>query len=443
MKFVILKESPGSIFIRHRFTLHGKERQARAATNFSINPEFWDAKNECWDLSCKIGNPRRVEDKKHNSEIDEFNESLTELKSNIRNYLKTNPYPSSDDLRTEVLRFHNALPPEEEGQKKDVYPDDLIKFFALYLEIKSVTIPGEQKALSKSSAMRMRQAIERVSKYFGHVKISEIDDQFRRIYSTKMIGEEYSQSYIKKDLKIIKQICEYAERQIPINIEVKKWKFVNTEGRSVSYPTFNLQEIETLHNTPMPHDYLDNARDWLIISCFLGQRVGDFLKMDAKNIIDGEFYVVEQQKGQKDVTIWLLPMVRKILKKRGGQFPRRISESKYNLYIKEVCKLCGFDELMYGGVIKVTENGPRKVYGDFPKYELVTSHIGRRSFVTIFKSTMGNDITKSQTGHADNSMLELYDQTAGIEAAKRFKNIFYQNFNDSSSSIAKEGELVK
>jgi len=42
------------------------------------------------------------------------------------------------------------------------------------------------------------------------------------------------------------------------------------------YLTF--EEIEKIENKTDLLDHLDNARDWLIISCFTGQRVSDFLR---------------------------------------------------------------------------------------------------------------------------------------------------------------------
>ena len=175
----------------------------------------------------------------------------------------------------------------------------------------------------------------------------------------------------------------------------------------------------------MPHDYLDNARDWLLISCYTGQRVSDLLKMNSSLIIEDEFYTVHQQKGQKDVTIWLMPDVIDILNKRGGEFPRKISSQRYNEYIKQVCRIAGIDEVMKGG--KQINN--RKVIGDYPKHELITSHIGRRTFVSLFQPLLGNENTRTQTGHTTDKMLVLYNKTQAIDTAKRVKEAFIKATN--------------
>ena len=47
----------------------------------------------------------------------------------------------------------------------------------------------------------------------------------------------------------------------------------------------------------------------------------------------------EQQKTGKLMTIPLHKKVKTILEKNNGEFPNRISDQRYNDYIKEVCKI--------------------------------------------------------------------------------------------------------
>lgn len=46
----------------------------------------------------------------------------------------------------------------------------------------------------------------------------------------------------------------------------------------------------------MPFDYLDNARDWLIIGCYSAQRVSDLLKFEETKIIEDDFLEFTQKK---------------------------------------------------------------------------------------------------------------------------------------------------
>src|SRR5690606_30735814 len=93
-----------------------------------------------------------------------------------------------------------------------------------------------------------------------------------------------------------------------------------------------------------------------------------------------------------------------ILNKRDGEFPRRISDQRYNDYIKEVAKRAGLNKPIEGGIRK--DN--RKVMGKYPKWQLVTSHIGRRSFATNFYGKLPTTYLKDITGHGTEQMLLAY-----------------------------------
>ena len=94
----------------------------------------------------------------------------------------------------------------------------------------------------------------------------------------------------------------------------------------------------------------------------------------------------EQKKGKKKIVIPLLPEVEDVLNKRGGEFPRKISDQRFNEYVKELCRIIGFTEEIEGSVIKNIgddkDKKHRKVKGTYPKNRLISSHIGIRSIAT-------------------------------------------------------------
>ena len=72
------------------------------------------------------------------------------------------------------------------------------------------------------------------------------------------------------------------------------------------------------------------------------------------------------------------PAVIKILEKYDYQMPKPLSNQRFNEYIKEVAKIAGIDQVettrkTIGGKIQTERK---------PKYELIGTHTGRRSFCT-------------------------------------------------------------
>jgi integrase len=109
-------------------------------------------------------------------------------------------------------------------------------------------------------------------------------------------------------------------------------------------------------------------------------------------------------------------MVREILDKRGGEFPMAISDQRYNTNIKKICELVGIDEVIYGS--KMDKNTKRLIKGYFPKYEMVTSHIGRRSFATCQYGHLPNTHIMAYTGHSTEKQLLAYIGKPQAEVSK-------------------------
>jgi integrase len=128
-----------------------------------------------------------------------------------------------------------------------------------------------------------------------------------------------------------------------------------------------------------------------------------------------------QKKTNKLTTIALHPKVLEILNKRNGKFPYAISDQKYNDYIKKVCELAELNQLVLGS--KNLETAPnskvyRKKTGTYKKYDLVTSHIGRRSFATNFYGTIPTTHLINMTNHSTEAMFLNYIGKSNKDLAK-------------------------
>jgi hypothetical protein len=62
------------------------------------------------------------------------------------------------------------------------------------------------------------------------------------------------------------------------------------------------EEVEKIYNAKFKTDYLDNARDWLIIGIRTGLHISDFLRLDKSAINDG-FIELSTKKTQYAVAI--------------------------------------------------------------------------------------------------------------------------------------------
>ena len=129
------------------------------------------------------------------------------------------------------------------------------------------------------------------------------------------------------------------------------------------------------------------------------------------------------------ITIPVLPEVVTILSKysqlEGYNFPKAISNQKTNDYIKEITKeLPIFQEFV---VIEKHKKGT-KVLNRIPKWNLITTHTGRRSFATnsFLKNIPVTTIMKI-TGHKTESSFYRYLKMSPSENAIGFAMSWSQN----------------
>ena len=134
-----------------------------------------------------------------------------------------------------------------------------------------------------------------------------------------------------------------------------------------------------------------------------------------------KFLEFTQQKTNTKMTISIHNKILEILEKRGFNFPDRINDQRYNLLLKEVCKQAKIDNIVFGGLMI----GNRIVTSDYKKYQLVSSHIGRRSFATNFYGILKTNQLKNMTGHSTEKMLLTYIGKANDDIAVEVAEIFY------------------
>lgn len=224
--------------------------------------------------------------------------------------------------------------------------------------------------------------------------------------------------------------CKAAERKgVKINLEFKNPNFYAPSNKTQDI-YLNTDEIEKIFGLELLFDSkLDNARDWLIVGLWTGLRVSDLLNLNKDNIEDSLISIINK-KTDIPVIIPLHAQVRATLNKRQGNFPRKISDQKFNDYIKEVCVLAEINQKVKGAkmVGKKVDNKTiyRKTIGDYPKHELVSSHICRRSFATNHYGKLDTLTIMKITGHKTEKQFLDYIKITPKEYAIKLKE-FWKN----------------
>lgn len=138
-------------------------------------------------------------------------------------------------------------------------------------------------------------------------------------------------------------------------------------------------EVMKIWNYEPQQDYLKRVKDVFLFCCFTSLRYSDVALLKRDNIINDTIQFVSQ-KTKDFLTIDLNKYSKSILDKYSNcdrPLPV-ISNQKYNNYLKELAKLCGIDT----PITLVSVCGSERIVETKPKYELITSHVARRTFIS-------------------------------------------------------------
>ena len=215
-----------------------------------------------------------------------------------------------------------------------------------------------------------------------------------------------------KHLTDLQKVVKVASEHTPIakNFQTIKFKKVDTYDDDMDVITLSLKDLEQIQDANLESEALINARKWLILACYTGQRGTSLTSRITKENFEvyGKDMIIKikQKKGNKNITIPVLPPVKKIY---NSGLPYKISTQKLNKHIKTICEIAEIDEMVMGKKRnKKTNRNEKKLR---PKFNYISSHTGRRTFATLHYKKIPTPVIMRVTGHKkESTFLEYINQ---------------------------------
>lgn len=383
ISFNLLDKPNSSVLLLELHNSIGQLHQLQ--TPFRIAKELWDQQQQ---------RPHNIYLKR----CKKLNHGLNRLRIKIAGYLESISWnfdkislrALSKNIR-EAAKTENARCPEE----------SLLWHMENYIAARSHLI-------CKSTHRRYLVFYNLLERFEGHLmrhlKISEVNGSFVKEFLNYCKREAFATSTTYRTVNFIKTVLNHLEkrgiRTFAYELELPK------ERKQRPFVTLTEDELVKIKRMELPKN-LQAARDWLIISCYTGQRVSDFMEFSTSKIQDVEgmeCISFVQKKTLRNVILPLHPAVQVIKLNNNGDFPQKVSPKKYNQQIKEIVRQAGFDTQISIG----KRTGFRVVTGMIPKWKAVTSHIGRRSFATNFYGKIPTSLLMEATGHSSEQMFQRY-----------------------------------
>ena len=256
--------------------------------------------------------------------------------------------------------------------------------------------------------------------------------------------KKYSVNYAGKVIDNLKTVSNDAVlNEIETNPYINQIEGFSESSEDRFIVTLSFDELEQIRTAEIDNNALQNARNWILLGCEIGQRGGDLLditKNDFRYNTNGNIYLdVTQKKTGKTVTIPIVnPNIIEIIK---NNFPHKISSQKLNFYIKKVCEMAKINEKVEGKKLnpKAKKENPetmRKVLDFYPKHELITTHSFRRSFATNYYKKMPTPILIAITGHSKESLfLEYINKSEDKDANADLFIQYYEQMNKNKKPV--------
>lgn len=396
------KSNPTKIYIRIR----GVNLDLEVPTEVLVYRDQWSKPNQ------------KIKAKANTDEIrNEINNYLKNLKEHVINTLNSDYHEGktidSNWLKILVKSFSNQSTNSEKDIK--IFLTDYSEKFAE--DSKNRTNNRTGKKINPRTIQDYQDTINKIKVFEGfigkRIKFSDVDLKFHANFILFLrTKQKLGDNTIGAKIDNIKSFIRDAEtNKINVNLEYKNKKFYSPsfKPKDIYFDEAEILKIKSHHFEL--DGYLDNARDWLIIGLWTGLRVSDLLGLTKRDLKGGN---IDNTNFKTDipVSIAIHPHISEILKKRQGEFPRKISDQNFNDYIKKVAEEVGFIDLTEGSKMCIVEdengkpildeNGKkmhRKKQGTYHKYELVTSHICRRSFASNLYGKLDTLTIMKITGH--------------------------------------------
>ena len=267
--------------------------------------------------------------------------------------------------------------------------------------------------LSTNSIRNLKRFYDLIQEFesdFGQsIMLNTIDHMLVNAFKEWLLTKkEYSLNNAGLQLKLLKMICKEAERMsINVNPYTRHIESFTQKSKDRVLQTISFEEIKQIKALRDLPSTLENARKWILIGLYVGQRVSGLLALKPSQlrfIENGVYIDINQQKTDKYVTVGVVDKeVIQILKKN---FPNSISAQLFNRQIKQICQIAGINKMVSG--YKLCSKTRRKKLGTHPKYSILSSHDLRRSFATNYFGKIETPILMQITGHSKESTFLSY-----------------------------------
>ncbi|SIT98338.1 Site-specific recombinase XerD [Epilithonimonas bovis DSM 19482] len=326
--------------------------------------------------------------------------------------------PNQDQFREWFNVEIGRTPKEELKSEKNFF-----EIYDMFVNEESINSQWNFRTLQKMKTQK------KVLEEFDHdISFEKFNEQYLSNYQRYLEGKNHKNSTISKELAALKWFLKWAMKKGYTKsgeFEKFKPKIKNVQKKIIFLNKSELKRF-TEYEIPTDKSYLEKIRDVFLFQCFTGLRYSDVFNLKRSDVKDG-YLEITTLKTADNLIIELNSYSRKLLNKYiDVEFEHNkalpvISNQKMNDYLKELAELAEIDELVTQTYFK----GNERIEEVLPKYSLMSTHAGRRTFVCNALSLgIPPQVVMKWTGHSDYKAMKPY-----IDIADEIKATAMEKFD--------------
>lgn len=311
---------------------------------------------------------------------------------------------SKEDLRRELSACLGRCSSQKEDLTEQNAVSDLITRF--------IVDAGSRNGWTNGTITKFHTLRKHIDQFAPGLSLNDFDKSRISEFVLYFIHRGFSNNTINKQLGLLKWFLRWAENNnYPTSPDWKKFSSrLKQPERTIVF--LDWDELMTVYNCAIPEQkqYLARVRDVFCFCCFTGLRYSDVANLRRSDVYQNHIRVTTI-KTTDTLNIELNQYAKTILQKYEGEcYPGDlalpvISDQRMNEYLRELGELARLTT----PVRKIYFTGSERIEEVRPKYEYLTTHCGRRTFIcNALSFGIPANVVMKWTGHSDYSAMKPY-----------------------------------
>ena len=384
-----------------RMRVNFASKRIEFTTGYRIDAAKWDTDKQRVRNGCT---------NKLKQSASEINASLlgyyTEVQEIFKKFEVEEIMPTPEQIKEAFSVLHKPI--EEEIKPRKSTPNAFYKVFDEF-----VSDCGRQNDWTDSTYEKFAAVKNHLMNFRDGLTFDFFDEKGLNDYVTYLRDvKEMRNSTIGKQLSFLKWFLRWAfKKGLHQNNDYDSYKpKLKSTQKKIIFLTW--EELNKLREFEIPaaKQALDRVRDVFLFQCFTGLRYSDVFNLRKSDIKDDHIEVTTV-KTSDSLIIELNNHSKAILDKykdvafEDDKVLPVITNQKMNDYLKELAELAGIDE----PVRQTYYRGNERIDEVTPKYALLGTHAGRRTFIcNALALGIPPQVVMKWTGHSDYKAMKPY-----------------------------------